>query len=32
MGKKIYLGLNVSVASNWQGDAKALKKFGIVKD
>ncbi|MEY3076030.1 MAG: hypothetical protein RLZZ131_156 [Actinomycetota bacterium] len=32
MGKKIHLGLNVSVASNWQGDAKALKKFGIVKD
>lgn len=32
IGKKVFLGLNVSVAANWQGDSKALRKFGIIKD
>ena len=32
IGKKIFLGLNVSVANNWQRDAKALRKLGIVKE
>jgi len=32
VGKKIFLGLNVSVASNWQRDSKALRKLGIVKE
>lgn len=32
LGKKVFLGLNVSVASNWQRDPKALRKFGIARD
>lgn len=32
VGKKVYLALTVSVASKWQRDPKALRRFGIVRD
>lgn len=32
LGKKVFLTLQVSIASNWQKDPKALRKFGIVRD
>ncbi len=32
LGKKVYLTLTVSVASRWQQDPKALRRFGIIRD
>lgn len=32
LGKRVYLSLTVSVASKWQRDPKALRRFGIVRD
>lgn len=32
MGKRVYLSLTVSVASKWQRDPKALRRFGIIRD
>lgn len=32
VGKKVYLTLTVSVASRWQQDPRALRKFGIIRD
>jgi GTP-binding protein Era len=32
LGKQVFLQLQVTVAKNWQGDTRALRKFGIVKD
>lgn len=32
VGKKVYLGLNVSVAPKWQQDPRALRRFGIIRD
>jgi GTPase len=31
LGKRVYLSLTVSVASKWQRDPKALRKFGIIR-
>lgn len=32
LGKRVYLTLTVSVASRWQQDPKALRRFGITRD
>ncbi len=32
LGKRVYLTLTVSVASRWQQDPKALRRFGIIRD
>ncbi|MGA1609454.1 MAG: GTPase Era [Candidatus Nanopelagicaceae bacterium] len=32
VGKRVYLSLTVSVASKWQRDPKALRRFGIVRE
>lgn len=32
VGKKVYLGLTVSVAPKWQQDPRALRRFGIIRD
>lgn len=32
IGKRVFLTLTVSVASRWQQDPKALRRFGIIRD